>query len=47
MVQKELETKKQRIAREFREASLDKERNAEIDLWNTLSGEGLDDTNKY
>ncbi len=47
VVQKELETEKQKLAREFREASKDKERNDEIELWDTLSGEGIDDSNAY
>ena len=47
MVAKGLETEKQKLAQEFREASQDKERNAEIQLWDTLSGEGLDETNNY
>jgi len=46
VVEKGLETKKQQLAREFREASLDVERNAEIKLWDNLMGDdGLDKTN--
>ncbi len=47
MVAKGLETEKQRLAREFQEASQDVERNAEIKLWDTLNGDGLDETNTY
>jgi hypothetical protein len=47
MVAKGLETEKQRLAREFREASHDTERNAEIESWDTLSADGLDETNDY
>ncbi len=37
VVEKSLESKKKMLAREFREASQDAERNAEIELWDTLS----------
>jgi len=47
IVEKGLETEKEILAREFREANDDKERNAEIELWNSLSDEGLDESNKY
>lgn len=47
MVAKGLETEKQKLAREFQEASKDKERNTEIEIWDTLSAEGLDETNGY
>ena len=47
MVEKGLETKKEKLAREFREASQDAERNSEIELWDTLIGDGLDETNAY
>lgn len=47
MVEKGLETKKENLAKEFREASKDKERNAEIELWDTLINEGLNETNEY
>jgi len=40
MVKKGLETEKEKLAREFREASQDTERNGEIELWDTLSGDG-------
>lgn len=42
-----LRSEKEKLALEFREASEDKERNAEIELWDTLSDEGLDEKNKY
>ncbi len=47
MVEKGLEIKKELLAREFREANQDRERNAEIELWDNLIGEGLDETNDY
>lgn len=47
MVEKGLETKKDKLAREFREASQDVERNAELELWDTAMGDGLDDKNDY
>lgn len=47
MVEKGLESKKDKLAREFREASADALRNAEIDLWDSTSGDGLDETNAY
>jgi hypothetical protein len=47
MVAKGLETEKQRFAREFQEANQDAERNHEIDIWDTLNGEGLDEKNTY
>lgn len=47
MVEKGLETEKQKLAREFQEASQDVERNAEIEIWDTLSKDGLDETNAY
>jgi hypothetical protein len=47
MVKKGLENEKQKLAREFQEASNDSERNAEIEIWDTLNGDGLDETNSY
>ncbi len=47
VVEKGLDKEKEILAREFQEANQDTERNAEIELWDTLSGEGLDETNKY
>lgn len=47
MVEKGLQTKKEKWARDFREASQDKERNKEIELWDTLIDEGLDESNGY
>ncbi|MGA8165095.1 MAG: hypothetical protein WB791_08750 [Waddliaceae bacterium] len=46
-VKEKLESQKKKLARDFREASQDKERNKEADLWDSLSGEGLDEENKY
>ena len=47
LVQKGLETKREILAREFKEASQDEERNTEIKLWDTAMGDGLDETNEY
>ncbi len=47
MVENGLKSEKERLAREFREAAEDKERNTEIELWDTLSNEGLDEKNSY
>lgn len=47
MVEKGLENEKTKLAKEFREASQDEDRNAEIELWDELSGDGLDETNDY
>ena len=47
MVEKGLENKKEMLAREFREASQDSERNAEIEMWDTTIGDGIDETNDY
>lgn len=40
LVAKGLETEKKKFAREFQEASQDAERNAEIEIWDTLNGVG-------
>ncbi|MBA2368372.1 MAG: hypothetical protein H0V82_05030 [Candidatus Protochlamydia sp.] len=47
VVEKGLENRKELLAQEFREASLDKEMNKEFKLWDQLSGDGLDETNSY
>lgn len=47
LVQKGLENKKDRLAREIREASQDAERNSEIEIFDALLDEGLDETNEY
>lgn len=47
VVTKGLETEKQKLAREFQEASQDTERNAEIELWDSLSEDGLNEENAY
>ena len=47
MVENGLKSEKERWAQEFREASEDKERNTEIELWDTLIDEGLDEKNNY
>lgn len=47
MLEKELEQKKKILAREFQEAAQDQQRNDEIQVWDDLIGEGLDETNAY
>lgn len=47
MVAKGLEIEKQKLAREFQEASKDPERKAEIELWDTAIGDGINETNSY
>jgi hypothetical protein len=46
-VENGLKIKRETLAREFREANQDAERNAEIELWDTLIGDGINETNKY
>ncbi len=46
-VEERLEATKQKMAVEFREASRDEERNSEIELWDSLSNEGLNEENEY
>lgn len=41
MVEKGLEVKKEKMAKEFQEASLDQDRNLEIELWDSTIGDGL------
>lgn len=49
LVEKGLEVKKHMLAKEFKEAALDAERNADIAEWESLIGtdEGLNDKNDY
>lgn len=47
LVAQGLEEKKEKLAEEFREAALDTERNFEIEIWDDLVGDGLDETNDY
>lgn len=47
IVEKGLKSEKEKIAKEFQEASKDKERNAEIELWNDLIQDGLNEDNEY
>lgn len=47
LVAQGLEEKKEKLAEEFREAALDTERNFEIEIWEDLVGDGLDETNDY
>lgn len=42
-----LKIKKEEMAREFREAANDTERNKEIQIWDQLSDDGLNETNSY
>jgi hypothetical protein len=46
-VEERLEAAKQKLAREFKEASQDNERNLEIEQWDSLSDEGLNEGNEY
>ncbi len=43
----ESSAEKKKLAQEFRDADEDAERNAEIDLWDEASGDGLNETNDY
>ena len=49
LVEKGLDEKRQILAKEFREASVDEERNSDIAEWDNLVGtdEGLDGSNNY
>ena len=49
LVKKGLDKKKEMLAREFREASLDEERNSDIAEWDNIinTDEGLDASNNY
>lgn len=47
LVEQGIKIKKEKLAREFQEASKDAERGEEIELWDTASGDGLDETNEY
>lgn len=47
IVEAGLQSKKEKLAREFREASKEAEREAEIELWDTTIGDGLSETNDY
>lgn len=46
-VQKEIDHKKEMLAKAYQEAAQDEERNTEIALWDNLIGDGLDETNNY
>ena len=46
-VEKDLEEEKKMMAMDLREAAQDAERNAEVELWDALIDEGLDETNEY
>lgn len=43
----ELEHKKEKMARAFREAAADEDLNEEFEIWDTCIGDGLDETNDY
>ncbi|PJD97612.1 MAG: hypothetical protein CK425_03015 [Parachlamydia sp.] len=45
MVTNGLGAEKQKLAKEFQEAHQDSERNAEIEIWNALIGDGIDIAN--
>lgn len=47
IVRKELESKKAKMARAFREAAQDEELSAEFELWDSCIGDGIDETNGY
>ncbi len=47
LVAEGLEVEKNKLAKEFQEASQDTTRNEEIEIWDTLSKDGLDETNAY
>lgn len=47
VLKKSLEDKKKLLSQEFEEAAKDSMRNAEIREWDTLAGDGLDETNQY
>lgn len=47
MVEQGLKIKKELLAREFQEASQDIERNTEIEQWDAIIGDGLNETNDY
>jgi hypothetical protein len=38
---------KEKAAKEFRKAAKDTERNSEIEIWDTLIGDGIDEINDY
>ena len=46
-LEKELETKKMLLAEEFKQAANDKERQTEIDEWDELNDDGLNEKNSY
>ena len=47
LIEQNLNEKKENLAKEFREANSDEERNREIELWDTLEEDGLNETNSY
>lgn len=47
MVSKGLNAEREKLAGEFKEASQDKERMGEIEDWDIMSGDGLNETNSY
>jgi hypothetical protein len=46
-VEKGLKLEKEKLAREFQEASQDQERAREVESWDMLIGDGLDESNTY
>lgn len=47
MLKEALENKKKLLIKELQEAARDEERNREIELWDTLNDEGINETNPY
>jgi len=47
LIQKGLEEKKCSVAKQYREAAADEERNKEAAEWDIFIGDGLDETNEY
>ena len=47
MVSKGLDAEREKLAKEFKDANEDQDRNTETRMWDSLSGDGLDETNTY
>jgi hypothetical protein len=47
LVQKGLSSEREKLAREYHEASLDSERQTMIEEWDIAEGDGLNETNTY
>lgn len=46
-VEKGIKFQRDLLAKDYIEASKDTERNAEMEIWDTAIGDGLDETNAY